>query len=95
MLLVPARVRAAWISMSGFTPGVRRRNTFIRASSPYASEELLCSPLNRVEWVERSRSWVPVRWNVRPGWVAASSPSAAAWNASSHTWVASRSCSAS
>ena len=59
-----ASVRAAWISMSGLLPGVILRNTFIRLSSPNASEELLCSPENNVEWVVMSSSCPGRRWNV-------------------------------
>ena len=36
--------------MSGLMPGVTLRKTFISASSPKATEELDCSPLNSVEW---------------------------------------------
>ena len=99
MLRVPLRLSASWISMSGFTPGVIRRKTFISASSPKASEELLCSPLNSVEWVERSRWCSPVRWKVSPEsvtWVPGSpSGETACSNSSSQVWVASRSCRAS
>ena len=45
-----------WIAMSGFTPGVTLRNTFISASSPKATEEFDCSPEKSVEWASRSRS---------------------------------------
>ena len=53
-------------SMSGFTPGVTLRNTFISASSPKATEELDCSPLNSVECASRSSSWPGSRWNRSP-----------------------------
>ena len=36
--------------MSGLTPGVTLRKTFISASSPKATEELDCSPEKSVEW---------------------------------------------
>ena len=82
--------------MSGLTPGVTRRKTFISASSPKATEELLCSPLNSVEWVDEVQVVLagavegePRRTVVRP---PSGGPS---WNSSSQTWVASRSCSAS
>ena len=85
--------------MSGFTPGVIRRKSFISESSPKATEELLCSPLNRVEWVARSSSCSPVRWKVSPEsvtWVPGPPSGGTAFsNSSSQTWVASRSCIAS
>ena len=40
----------------GSRPGVTLRNTFISASSPKATEELDCSPLNSVECASRSSS---------------------------------------
>src|SRR3954466_4175321 len=52
--------------MSGFTPGVTFRNTFISASSPNATEELDCSPLNSVDVASRSSSWPGSRRNTRP-----------------------------
>src|SRR5438046_3041086 len=48
--------------MSGLTPGVTLRNTFISASSPKATEELDCSPLNSVECASRSSSCPGSRW---------------------------------
>ena len=42
--------------MSGLRPGVTLRKTFIRLSSPNATEELLCSPLNSDECASVSRS---------------------------------------
>ena len=42
--------------MSGFTPGVILRNTLSSESSPNATDELDCSPLNRVECASRSSS---------------------------------------
>jgi hypothetical protein len=56
------RVSASWISMSGFGPGVTFRNTFIRASSPKRTEELLCSPENNEECASRSSSTSSSRW---------------------------------
>ncbi len=49
-------MRTWWIAMSGFTPGVTLRKTFINASSPKATEELDCSPENSVECASGSRS---------------------------------------
>ena len=80
--------------MSGLTPGVTRRKTFISESSPKATEEFDCSPLNSVEWVVRSISWPSSRWK-SSGWRWSYSwwPSAA--NASRHSAIASRSWTAS
>ena len=44
--------------MSGFAPGVTRRNSFIRLSSPKTTEELLCSPLSIVDRASTSISGV-------------------------------------
>ena len=74
--------------MSGLVPGVILRNTFISESSPNATEEFDCSPLNRVEWVSRSSSWPGSRWN-------SSGPSGGASNERSQQAIASRSCTAS
>ncbi len=62
----PARVSTSCTAMSGLTPGVTLRNTFISASSPKATEELDCSPLNSVECASRSSSWPGSRWNRSP-----------------------------
>ena len=48
--------------MSGFTPGVTLRKTFISESSPKATDELDCSPENSVECASRSSSWPGSRW---------------------------------
>ena len=99
MLRVPLRLSASWISMSGLTPGVTRRKTFISASSPKATEELLCSPLNSVEWVDEVELVLAgaVEGEPRVGDVGARTAVGRdrRWNCSSQTWVASRSCIAS
>ena len=64
--------------MSGLRPGVTRRKTLSRLSSPKATEELLCSPLNSVEWTSVSRSWPASRWKVRPPYSGSVSGSVAA-----------------
>ena len=53
----PARVSTSCTWMSGLTPGVILRKTFISESSPKATDEFDCSPEKSVEWVSRSRSW--------------------------------------
>ena len=94
----PDRVSTSWTLMSGFTPGVILRNTFIRQSSPNATDEFDCSPENSVECVSRSRSWPGSRWKRSP--LASScrlpplSPSAASKDRSQRS-IASRSCRAS
>ena len=99
MWSVPARVSTSWTSMSGLTPGVILRNTFISESSPKATEEFDCSPEKSVEWVVEVElvpaaaggSARPLSSSVRLPPVS----SAAAANARSHSAIASRSCSAS
>ncbi len=75
--------------MSGFTPGVILRKTFIRESSPKATEEFDCSPLNSVECDSRSSSWPGSRWN------CSGPPSGGASKERSQQAIASRSCRAS
>ena len=83
--------------MSGLTPGVTLRKTFISASSPNATDELDCSPEKSVEWASMSRSWPGSRWNMRSPRTsdggAGATPCRA--NAASHSAIAWRSCSAS
>ncbi len=66
MSVLSASVSARWISMSGLRPGVTRRKTLSRLSSPKATEELLCSPLNSVECTSVSSSCPASRWKVSP-----------------------------
>ena len=82
--------------MSGLTPGVTLRKTFISASSPNATDELDCSPEKSVEWASMSRSWPGSRWNMRsPRTSTAASVDAVRANAASHSAIAWRSCRAS
>ncbi len=78
----------SWIAMSGLVPGVILRNTLRIESSPNATEELDCSPLNSVECASRSSSCPGIRSNRR-------SPSGLVSKACSQPAIASRSCSAS
>ena len=78
--------------MSGFTPGVTLRKTFISESSPKATEEFDCSPENSVECAVEVEVVPGQRWK-------SSSPrevlAGGAANARSHSAIDSRSCSAS
>ena len=64
VLAVRARERVVDLDV-GVAAGVTLRNTFIRLSSPKATEELLCSPENSVDRVSRSSSCPSSRWNHR------------------------------
>ncbi len=79
--------------MSGLTPGVTLRKTFISESSPKATEELDCSPLKRVEWTVRSSSWPSTRWKASRSRVTR--PSVTSAKARSHRPIDSRSWTAS
>ncbi len=60
----PARVSTSWTSMSGFLPGVIRRKILSSASSPKATDELLCSPVNGVDCADGSSGSPGSRWKV-------------------------------
>ena len=80
--------------MSGLTPGVTLRKTFISASSPKATDELDCSPENSVECA--SRSSVVAGQPVEPQPVGSTTVRLpAASKARCHSAIASRSWSAS
>ena len=50
--------------MSGLTPGVTRRKTLSRLSSPKITDELLCWPEKNDERASTSSSWLPT-WTKR------------------------------